>query len=299
MNYCSTFAFQKTRVAEVHDLLSRIRKVISARDDSLFTEFLPKGYEKTTLSSVSSDDFEKVLMAKLRIGILITIYDDYADNPSMQDPVLLKRLYDIPFKDTGCESPHPVVQLVRSLWEEVLMTLETLPNYGIFSEIFKFDVEQFYNANRYSQLITANTHLANRTENRVYISHNMGMIIVGMMDLMASSDVIPSELGRIRGFLYKAQEIGRISNVLATTHREIHENDYTGEILSRFLEMGIQTVPTSVVLESLFKSLEKEREEIFQELAIEYSDICTFSVNSYLKGLRFLQALHEQMQEVI
>src|ERR1700752_1519100 len=77
--------------------LNRYRKIITHRDDRLFTEFLPKGYDYTMLSSVDDSLYNKVALAKFHLGMLITLLDDFADHPKYHNPRLLKEIYKLPY----------------------------------------------------------------------------------------------------------------------------------------------------------------------------------------------------------
>ncbi|WP_413289778.1 hypothetical protein [Bdellovibrio sp. HCB337] len=265
------------------------------RPPELFKEFLVQGYTAITLSSVSSDDFQDLLRAKLCMGTLITLYDDYADRPSQYDPELLEDLYQLNFGryDTvrcmNLTNRH-VLSFSSSLFKEMNSVLQGLPHYKHLIEIISFDLMQFYSANRYSSLVTANPHLGNQLENRSYAHHNMGMVIVSMMDLMASKSLKVSELGAIREVLLMGQRMGRIFNVLATSKREAIDGDVTGELA---------TCRTEYEIENGERSLRQEILDLQNRIASYDDRITTFSVEAYLDGLAKVQRLHKKMEGTI
>lgn len=265
------------------------------RKSALFNEFLVKGYTAMTLSSVSQNKFSELLLAKLCLGTLITLYDDFADRPSSSKPELLAKLYQFNFTEyqiTGTfeESDSDVIRFVESLFIEISKNLKDLPNYKHFIEILNFDLLQFYSANRFSSLLTANPRLNNTLENRMYTHHNMGMICVAMMDLMATPNVDLSELGSIREVFLLGQRMGRIFNVLSTRQRELLDGDVTGELAV------CQSFRETKAAEA---KLRNEISELSLKIQCYDVKIKTFSVNTYLEGLLKLQKLHERMEGTI
>lgn len=284
---------------KIQNTLNEIERNMTAlapyRRPELFKEFLVQGYTAITLSSVSPDDFHDLLRAKLCMGTLITLYDDYADRPSQSDPELLEVLYQLNFKK--CDTVRcldltnrNVLNFASSLFEEMNDVLGRLPHHQHLIEIVSFDLMQFYSANRYSSLVTAHPHLGNQLENRSYAHHNMGMVIVSMMDLMASERFKFSELGSIREVLLMGQRMGRIFNVLSTSKREALDGDITGELAS---------CKTEQERESGESNLRREILNLHNQIATFEDRITTFSVKAYLDGLMKVQRLHEKMEGTI
>lgn len=265
------------------------------RRPALFNEFLVRGYTAVTLSSVPKEKFHEMLQAKLCLGTLITLYDDFADRPSQNHPQLLEVLYRLNF---GKRDPvrilepkdRHVVDFAVSLFNQMESVLSRQPHYNEYREILNFDLAQFYSANRFSSLVTAKPHFNNRSENRMYAHHNMGMIMAAMMDLMAVEKVVPSELGAMREVFLMGQRMGRIFNVLATRQREIKDGDVTGE-----LAVYKSEYETKNAERKLRQELRVLRESI---LDLEFQ-IKTFSVGAYVDGLVKVQRLHEKMEGVI
>ena len=271
-------------------LLGEVRGAVTVRSDALFTEFLPKGYAATTLSSVPVALRDPVILTKVRIGTLITLYDDLADRPALRNPEVLEQLYRLPFSYPVAGAFHPIVRLATRLWEDVFAVLRRLPQYQRFRKLFDFDVGQFYSANRYSELITDQPELANQRENRAYGPHNMGLLIVATVDLMASSGVRAHELGMIRSFLHDSQVAARIMNVITTHDRERQEGDVTGEIATAMIEQPLATEA------GLTESLVQEQEALLRSLESQAPRIESFDAHRYLLGLRELHRLHERMK---
>lgn len=284
---------------KVQDTLNQIERNMVAfaphRAPALYNRFLVQGYTAITLNSVSQDDFSDLLRAKLCLGTLITLYDDFADRPSQSDPQLLEDLYQLNFggnKSLGRlkHDHHPVLVFALSLFKEMETVLQRLPHYQHLNQILGFDLSQFYTANRYSSLVTANPFIGNPAENRAYAHHNMGMVLVSMMDLMASENLDLSELGAMREVFLMGQRMGRIFNVLVTRKREIMDGDITSELASYSSEHE-----TAVAI----KKLRQEICDLREKILTYDSRIKTFSVKAFVDGLNQVQTLHEKMEGTI
>ncbi len=265
------------------------------RRAALFNEFLVKGYSAITLSSVSQTKFSELLQAKLCLGTLITLYDDFADCPAQSDPQLLEILYQLSFRGGHLiKSLNPyhryVVDFAQSLFTEIEGILNRLPHYRHLIGILGFDLARFYSANQFSSLLMATPFINNPLENRSYAHHNMGMVIVAMMDLMATEKIEFSEFGAMREVFLLGQRMGRIFNVLTTRKREVIEGDITGELATCTSEQEIETGE---------RTLRLEIRDLHEKIRTYDNRITTFSVNAYLEGLIKIQGLHEKMEGII
>ncbi|MFL5814662.1 MAG: hypothetical protein ACJ763_13895 [Bdellovibrionia bacterium] len=266
------------------------------RHPALFSKFLVKGYGAITLSSVTEPRSSDLLQAKLCLGTLITLYDDFADRPSQRDSQLLETLYQFRFGEQSSSvrslnSCHRrTVDFAQSLFIEMERILNRQPHYRHFIEILNFDLAQFYSANQFSSLLMANPSINNSLENRLYAHHNMGMVIVAMMDLMATERVELSELGAMREVFLLGQRLGRIFNVLATRKREALEGDITGELSTCMSEREVEIAE---------RALRQEISELRDKIRTFDGRITTFSVEAYLDGLAKVHRLHEEMEGVI
>ena len=88
----------------VESLIAAYMKANSLRPEVLFRQFLTTGYKHTTLNSVSSDLFNAAIYAKIHLGMMITLYDDFADHPQHRNPQLLSHLYQL---NVGIDKPAP------------------------------------------------------------------------------------------------------------------------------------------------------------------------------------------------
>lgn len=277
------------------DIERNMGEIAPYRKPALFNEFLVHGYTAITLNSVTPDRFTEVLQAKLCLGTLITLYDDFADRPSQSSPQLLEELYELKFgkygsiKSLNSRDLH-THKFAQSLFIEIENILVRQPHYRHLTEILNFDLAQFYSANQFSSLLTAHPFMNNSLENRLYAHHNMGLVMAAMIDLMATERIVFSEFGLMREVFLLGQRLGRIFNVLTTYKRELSDGDITGELAS---------CTNARETEVATRKLRQEILELYDRLKCFEKRITTFSVGQYLEGLAKVHKLHEKMEGVI
>lgn len=222
---------------QIDSLIATYLKTNTLRPEVLFRQFLPKGYRQTTLDSVSSELFSAVIYAKVHLGMIITLYDDFADHPKYRNSQLLSHLYQLnvgvdkqaPGSLTGSDLEN--YELARFLFLSLAKVLKSFPHAEVLMPVLRFDIEQFYACNRHSELMTSLPSIRNLTESRILGPHNMGIMAAGTIDLMASPAMDLAELGTCREIFHLGQRMGRTSNIIFTLQREVAEGDATNEIL--------------------------------------------------------------------
>ena len=284
----------QTLNSRIEDLTVRYESVLQHRDKRLFTEFLAKGYNITTLSIVSSKNKEEVIFAKVCLGMIITLYDDLADNPKYYNPKLLKHLYQLNVSDNYSQYPTllafdlKIYELACYLFSSLQDTIKKFSNYSSMVEILFFDIQQIFLANQYSELITANPLIRNMEESKYLGPYNMGMVAAGTIDIMSSTSFDKYEMGQIRECLIRGQRLGRIGNLVSTFEREENEGDVTNEIL--LSSSGPVKYKRALVKEFYAGLLEiKEYEK----------KIRSVDLNLYVEGLSKLYHLHMDFEGVI
>lgn len=273
----------------------RQRGLSPARHSVLFTHFLPQGYKVTTLGQVDEASYSHVLLAKMHLGMIITLYDDFADHPLFYNPPLLSRLYQLNVgkklkgqtqgRERFTSQEQQTLDLAADLYAGLENHLQPLPHYRKLKSLLSFDIQYFYLCNRYAELVTEFPTLRNLTESRILGHHNMGMVAAGMIDLMGLPDFQWPELGRIREIFLLGQRLGRIGNVVATYDREMSEGDATNEIMIA----GHSSTYRASLEEEFFQGIEK-----INELG---KDIKSFAVSDYSRGLLRLYHLHLNLRE--
>lgn len=258
------------------------------RPEILFRHFLPTGYQQTTLDSVPPGLFHAVIYAKLHLGMIITLYDDFADHPKYRNPVLLQYMYQL---NVGVDRPAPGslsefdlknYELARFLFLSLTQVLKTFPHAEILMPVLRFDIEQFYSSNRHSELMTSLPSIRNLTESLIMGPHNMGIMAAGTIDLMASPEMDLMELGACREIFHLGQRMGRTSNIIFTLLRETAEGDGTNEIL-----ISAQTKNTD---EATYKlQLLREFSSHVEEISSRY--VQSFNSVRYAQGFENLHRL--------
>jgi hypothetical protein len=105
--------------------------------------------------------------------------------------------------------------------------------------LLKFDNEQVMVAMRYALLANQCPGLLNVIEHDLYQPNNMQMIFMASVDLCASPDFNPDELGIAREIFWHAQRMGRIGNMITTWEREVLDRDFTSGIFAFAVHRGI------------------------------------------------------------
>jgi len=272
------------------------REYFPHRQEYLFNYFLLKGYQLTTLSSVADEFFSELLSAKLHLGMLITLFDDFADHPNFNKPQLLDKLYDLPYfhrnpksgsalddiTQTDCEFSKAAIGLATDICEDMIKSLSILPHYACYRELFVFDLKQFHQCNRYFEILRKYPKLKNLTEIQYYSSYNMGIVLVGIMDIMASPNFDINELGISREIFILAQRYAKISNNLITFDREINEQDYSSELLLVSENHALQ-----------------EQKTLLQKMLEIQDKLKSFDAMKYINSMQQLHHLHEESRGII
>lgn len=306
--------YSKKIETSIDQSLDIFRKIIDYRDDRLFTEFLPRGYHCTTLYSVDECFYDQAMIAKFHLGMLITLLDDFADHPQHFNPLLLQEIYKIPFdchnvkRDILNEKEQSILNLAEYLSNKILENIKIMPHFENLKNIFKFDLLRFYQANHFSELMTSHAEIINTDELLQLRPFNMGMVIAGMIDVIASSQFNLSELGAARRVFHLGQRFGSICNNFNTLSRELIESDITNEILVKGIERHLISLSDisqltekeiSKKLSGIIIEMKTEQKNILKKLLQLKNEIHSFPCEQYVLGLKKLKSLHEAMQGVI
>jgi hypothetical protein len=244
---------------------------------------------------VDEEHLHGVLFLKCNLGMLITLMDDFADNPQLRNKKLLEKLYRVPFDDEFIDyelcsaEERKICALALKLRANIKSIIQSLPGFGPYYDVFKFDFEQILRANQYSELITDLPEIINPEECSQYGPYNMGMVLAGMIDLMSCPSVV-DPLGVLRQTFIIGQRHARLSNVITTLNRERAENDQTNEIVALSNYYGT-TVDTQR------REAESEMTELIEQL--KRLEIRQFDLSRYIGGLRELHSLHVSMSGAI
>ncbi len=203
-----------------------------------------KGVRMTTLPSVSNDLRDHVVETKL-LGILFcSLIDDIADREQdgeMLDMAIAASSDHWAFERlefwTGRRRAY--LEMISSVWSEVWNRCKSYPHFRNYEQLLKFDNEQVMIAMRYALLANQCPGLLNVIEHDLYQPNNMQMIFMATVDLCASPEFNPDELGIAREVFWHAQRMGRIGNMITTWEREVLDRDFTSGIFAFAVHRGI------------------------------------------------------------
>ncbi len=281
---------------QIQQFVTLCSEFMPQRNKRLFAEFLPTGYQLVTLSCVPATQRAELLIAKVCLGIFITLMDDFADRPDMQNTLLLENLYEQRFITTKKNTYFDIdaselhafdkktLQFGQFIFEKLKNNLVKTTHYDQYKTILDFDLQQIYNCNRYFQLASCYPTILNKYEVTYLSAFNMGMVMAGHIDLLASPNFNAAEMSIIREFLHHAQRFGKLCNNEATFTRELRENDYKNELF--WADFSVMTP-------------EQEMSTILQRLAVLAEGIHTFNGLHYIDGLQALRKLHQDASDYI
>ncbi len=289
------------------NLISQYRDINPNRPALLFNDMLVRGYRCTTLNSVRLELLDQLIFAKVNLGMLITLFDDFADNPKLRNANVLKALYQLP-DDINIQNYNAreanTIQLAQKLSHTIFNFLQRHDSQQKYQQLFLFDLQQFYQCNRYCEIITDNPLLASQYEAQLLFPFNMGIVMAGMLDIAASSQVQPSELSQIRHCFHLGQRYGSLCNTLNTLDREVFESDLTNEALMIALKKQLidkDMLASKAVdkinqrIKPVVTQLKLEQKDLLQRM-LQYRSLKTFSTQQYVNGLVKLRQIHEQLR---
>ncbi|BBM86093.1 hypothetical protein [Candidatus Uabimicrobium amorphum] len=282
--------------------------LLSCKRDRFF-DIVPVGFNYVMLNCISPKWAEDLLMIKVKLKILFQIYYELADlshsSQHSQTTCLLEELYKLPLQSKHLnfeklsKEQAETLHFCTNLWHDVINFIPQLPYYHLFKKFFFFDIQQFYIANRYWQLIRKYPEMSNKVENRSFLSHHMGIVINGMIDFMGTTEGRFDELGAMRNVLYKAQIICRISRVMNTLERSIRSGDISNEVIAIAIEHML--LPTQIhkktndelqqIFAPVIQKIHLDVEKLYREITT--SSITTFCVHEFARGLKALHHLFD------
>ena len=202
-----------------------------------------KGVRMTTLPSVEPSLREHVVETKL-LGILFcSLIDDIADRE--QDGEMLEMAVAASSDNWAFERlefwtgrRRSYLEMISSVWNEVWNRCKSYPHFRNYEQLLKFDNDQVMAAMRYALLTNQCPGLLSVIEHDLYQPNNMQMMFMASVDLCASPDFNPDELGIAREVFWHAQRMGRIGNMITTWEREVLDRDFTSGIFAFAVHRG-------------------------------------------------------------
>ncbi|MGZ8899123.1 MAG: hypothetical protein ACXW3Z_03430 [Limisphaerales bacterium] len=267
-----------------------------------------KGVRMTTLPSVEPALKNHVVETKL-LGILFcSLIDDIADRE--QDGEMLEMAIAASSNQWAVERlefwngrRRAYLEMISSVWNEVWSRCNTYPRFRDFEQLLKFDNEQVMIAMRYALLSNQCPGLLNVIEHDLYQPNNMQMIFMATVDLCASPDFNPDELGIAREVFWHAQRMGRIGNMITTWEREVLDRDFTSGIFAFAVHRGIlsaadlRSLPAHEIMtlleandcqEHFMREWKHHRDQMLRKL----KRVQSIDLNPYLGGVEELFRTH-------
>jgi hypothetical protein len=260
-----------------------------------------------TLSSAEKKYQKSLWEIKFLMIMFVVLIDDMADK--YKNRKMLEELVKIPFNQSGIRlgslkrEDREFIAFTVRLWNHIERTYKKYPRYKEFEDIIEFDLKQLLNAMEYAYLVNNHHNIINKTEYRIYFSHNMQLIIDIMFDLSCSSKFDAREMGKVREISDHAQLMARIGNWISTWEREIGEEDFTSAVFAYALENGTISAEemTKNNKEGLIKKIRKagiedkflkEWENNYQEIKKSNRNIKSVKVADFLNFLEKIIFMH-------
>jgi hypothetical protein len=204
-------------------------------------KFLAKWYCKmfnfAHLPSIDLKQRDQLTLDKLKLSIFNIMADDLVDNSNLRNKELFDKISKIPW-NTEEDYEDEYLQTAKEIWLDFEKSMKSLPRYEEFKEIFYFDLEQYFDSMKYSMLVNT-MGIDNTLESRMYLPHNMQVVLFLDLDLMCSPEFNKEELGKLRPILLWTQDLLHLAHVISTYPREVRELDFSSPMISIGLSEGI------------------------------------------------------------
>jgi riboflavin biosynthesis pyrimidine reductase len=241
------------------------------RRDRFLWQWLHTVFPLFELSCIDDDHLETVRTAKLATSMLVVVLDDLGETPeqyaTFQEAAAVPFEHESASLDREGVDPEPVA-FVEDVWNVIVETLETAPEWETYVDTFRFDLRQVVTAVEYAHHVNEYPRVGNVTEAEAYGSHNMMMFPAADVDLMYAPSFDRDELADLRAVVHEAQKMGRIGNWLSTWERELAEGDvHAGTVLRALAEDAVDREDLERVGED-----ESIRERVVEEILASDSE---------------------------
>lgn len=191
---------------------------------------------------IREEYIDSLALTKTLLNMFIILLDDASVNKSKKN--IFEKLLNIPLQKTnkiGNQLTKNIeyYKFVDKLWRNIFNTIKKYPRYKELKDIFDFDIFQFLNAVKFTELINDNLNFININEYWIYLSHKMQILINFDTDLMCCiSNIKFDNLGNERNAIVCLQKISRINNWITTWKREIKKRDFSSGVFVYLLSPG-------------------------------------------------------------
>jgi len=284
----SRLSFNKYSFQDVVDLY----KSVGTRNADFLFNWLYSVYDKIFLPSIDLDWKETLTLDKAKLTIIDVLIDDLADDVKMRNRRLLEEATEIPWHGPKNYN-NDYLQVISEMWFDCINSIRRYPRFKDFEDVFYFDLHQVINSFRYSLLVNT-SNFSNHTEDRIYLSHGVMVLLHCNMDLMCSPCFNFKEMGKLRPILILAQDIAHIGNMLNTYPKEIEELDLSSPIISLGLRKGLinknmiikSPENATAKLRELVPYFEKRMENDLNRIKNNAIDIESIDIHDFYKKLK-------------
>lgn len=297
---------------------------LGRRGDYLW-EWVVKAAQVTSLKRVEESDDEDLSNEIKRWGVLWdVIVDDVADEMDIERaesllPFLISWNRD---KTLGGSIEDRYVQYSYFVMDSVFKSLEELPGYETHKADLRAHYELLFNTMSFSLDLRRGSSKIDFKKYQERLSHNMHMMINGIIDLMKLDYPTKiSDSADLKKLLWNGQRMGRIGNAATTFARELPVGDFSSDVVPLSVDLGVISMEQVNTLRNYVESENfKEAEELagqliksiknenaasilwdeWSQLKSEIEELIPklpdLDIEGYVKGLIQLRNIHEMSE---
>ncbi len=263
--------------------------------------------EKGKKNSYSEYVNEVKLLGVIFDVLLDDIADQYGDTKTAA--ILLKEIekacYQKPYNlkmVTVAEREYALFCV--KVWETIFKYLQQLPSYRFYNEMMMRKYKKLFEVMTYSLEIRVDPESVDYKKYHRLLSHNMHMIINGLMDLMSMKTKYEGiGLKKIVQILLLGQKMGRIGNAVTTYERELFVKDFSSDVIAFALKKGVLTKKDFNDVEMLTDKIKAKQEylegffwskwlRLRNQLIKHENDFDHLDIKGYRQGLETLKQFH-------
>ncbi|QLG48258.2 terpene synthase family protein [Natrinema halophilum] len=286
---------------------------IAGDRDRFLWQWLYHLFPTVRLSCVHEERTRPVRDAKLVATIFAVVADDVAEQHA--DRATFDELTAIPFDHRRANPDRDdvdgdVVRFLTDVWERFSTLYDSGPRSKEFRELLQFDLQEVFQAIKYSYLANAYPGLVSERELWRYDVYNMLIFVYADIDLSNAPTFDSSELSVLRQVCDRTQRMARIGNWISTWKRELAEGDCSSGVVVYAMENDIvshETIqlirenPTEAPIRSVVESIRHSnvvehflkcwRGEYERAMQFE-SEIQSVDIGAYLEGFEQILDYH-------
>lgn len=301
----------ETSLDSIEELTKKYNEVgLETRNMKFLANWYCKMFNLAHLPSIDIKLRDQLTLDKLKLSIFNIMADDIVDNSNFRDKELFEKISKIPWNlEEDYENEY--LQTAKEIWLDFEESMKKYPRYEEFKDIFYFDLEQFFDSMKYSMLVNT-MGVDNTLETRMYLPHNMQVVLFLDLDLMCSPDFDMEEFGKLRPILLWTQDLLHLAHVISTYPKEVRELDFSSPMISIGINEGVikredvikKPETTLENLKYFEPFLTRQAEEELEKIKNQASEIQSIDINEFHSRVAkvynaFLQREHYWTSEEI